>query len=315
MENRAYTLGAGLFVLLLLALFVGAILWFNERGHPRGVPYDLVTISSVAGLTVGATVSLRGVQIGRVQAIGFDADEAASIRVRIGVDSKVRLRKGSYATLIYRGLSGNAYVDLDFPSDEREALASSLPTPARIPLRRSSWATLPDTAQQFLTAFTGTLGRVNSVLTPENARQLSHLLVETSAATEKIAEIAGDLRSATRRAGTTVAHADEAARSANKTLQDLDTLVAEVRAHLGVLDEVGEGARQTGLAARGVKQALVLETLPKLNELLQGLSQNSDSLQELLEQLKQQPQSVLFGVRPPSSGPGERGFSPPRINP
>jgi ABC-type transporter Mla subunit MlaD len=91
MENRAYTLGAGLFVLLLLALFVGAILWFNERGHPRGVPYDLVTISSVAGLTVGATVSLRGVQIGRVQAIDSTPTRLRAF-VSVGVDS-VRLRR------------------------------------------------------------------------------------------------------------------------------------------------------------------------------------------------------------------------------
>jgi phospholipid/cholesterol/gamma-HCH transport system substrate-binding protein len=63
-----------------------------------------------------------------------------------------------------------------------------------------------------------------------------------------------------------------------------------------------------------VEQALVLETLPKFNQLLQGLSQNSNTLQELLEQLEQRPQSVLFGVPAPPSGPGERGFSPPRAN-
>jgi phospholipid/cholesterol/gamma-HCH transport system substrate-binding protein len=315
MENRAYTLGAGLFVLLLLAALIGAILWFNERGHLHGVPYDLISSASVAGLTVGANVSLRGVQIGQVQSIAFDPDDPANILVRIGIDSKVRLRKGSYATLNFQGLSGNAYVELDFPSAEHELLTSSLPTPTRIPLRLSSWATLPDTGQQFLTSFTGTLGRVNAILTPENAQQLSRLLVQFSAIAEQITGIARDLRPAARRVGRTVMHADEALRSAHKTLEDLDTLVADVHTHVGVLDAVGEGAHETGLAARDLERALVLDTLPRLNQLLQGLSQNSDSLQELLEQLKQQPQSVLFGPQPPSPGPGERGFSPPRTNP
>jgi phospholipid/cholesterol/gamma-HCH transport system substrate-binding protein len=315
MENRAYTLGAGLFVLLLLASLLGVILWFNDRGHPHGVPYDLISSSSVAGLTVGATVSLRGVPIGRVQSIGFDANDSANIRVGIAVDSKFRLRKGSYATLNYRGLSGNAYVELDFPSGEHETLTSSLAAPAQISLRRSAWATLPDTSEQFLTSFTGTLGRVNSILTPGNGQQLSRLLVEFSAAAEQMGGIARDLRPAARRAGTMVTDADEALRSARRTLVDLDTLVADIQTRVGVLDAVGEGAHQTGLAARDLEQALVLNTLPKLNQLLQGLSQNSDSLQELLEQLKQQPQSVLFGVQSPSSGPGERGFSPPRTNP
>jgi phospholipid/cholesterol/gamma-HCH transport system substrate-binding protein len=314
-ENRSYTLASGIFVLLLLALLIGAILWFNERGLSHGVPYDLISNSSVAGLAVGATVSLRGVQIGQVQSIEFEGDDPAKIRVRISVNPRFNLRKGSYATLDYQGLSGNAYVELDFPSEEHEVLASSLPTPAQIPLRRSPWATLPDTGEQFLTSFSATLGRVNSILTPENALQLSRLLGEFSTAAEQIAGIARDLRPAARRVATAVNDADETLRSAHKTLRDLDTLVADVQAHVGVLDAVGEGAHQTGLAARSVEQALVLDTLPKLSQLLQDLSQNSDELQELLEQLKQQPQSVLFGLRPPPSGPGEPGFSPPSANP
>jgi phospholipid/cholesterol/gamma-HCH transport system substrate-binding protein len=117
-----------------------------------------------------------------------------------------------------------------------------------------------------------------------------------------------------RRVGTVVTDAHETLRSAHKTLEDLDTLVADARTHIGALDSVGEGAHQTGLAARGVEQALVLDTLPKLNQLLSGLSQNSDTLQEFLEQIKEQPQSVLFGAQTRPPGPGENGFSPPRIS-
>jgi len=314
MENRSYTVGAGLFVLLLIALLIGGILWFDERGHLRGAPYDLISNSSVAGLTIGATVRLRGVEVGQVQSIGFDANDPAKIRVRISVDPKFHLFKGSYGMLSYQGLSGNSYVELDFPNDEREVLASSLPVPARIPLRRSSWAALPDTGERFLATFTGTLERVNSVLTPDNSQHLSRLLTEFTAAAEGITAIAHDLQPAVRRVDTVVTGADEILRSGHKTLKDLDTLIADARTHIGALDALGEGAHQTGLAARGVEQALALDTLPKLNQLLSGLSQNSGTLQEFLEQLKEQPQSVLFGARPRPPGPGEKGFSASRIS-
>lgn len=314
MENRSYAVGAGLFVLLLIALLIGGILWFDERGHLRGVPYDLISSASVAGLAIGATVDLRGVEIGQVQSIGFDAEDPATIRVRISVDPKLLLVKGSYATLNHQGLSGNAYVELDFTGDAHEALVTSFSTPARIPLHRSSWAALPDTGEQFLTTFTSTLGHVNSVLSPENAQHLSRVLVELSAAAEQITTIARDLRPVARRVGTVVTDAGETLGAAHRTAENLDALVTDVRRHIGVLDAVGDSAHQTGLAVRGVEQALVLETLPKFNQLLQGLSQNSNSLQELLEQLKQRPQSVLFGPQAPPSGPGEPGFSPPRTN-
>ena len=307
MENRSYTLGAGLFVLLLLALLIGGTVWFDERGHLRGVPYDLISDSSVAGLTIGATVRLRGVEIGQVQTIGFDANDPTKILVRISVAPKFSLLRGSYGTLDNQGLSGNSYVELDFPNGAREVLASSLPVPARIPLRRSSWAALPDAGEKFLTTFTGTLEHVNSVLTPDNSKRLSRLLGQATEAAERITAIAHDLQPAARRAETVVKDADI-------TLKDVDKLVAESRTHIGALDEVGEGAHQTGLAARGVEQALVLDTVPKLDQLLSGLSQNSDTLQEFLEQLKERPQSVLFGVQPRPPGPGERGFSPQRVN-
>jgi phospholipid/cholesterol/gamma-HCH transport system substrate-binding protein len=307
MENRAYTLGAGLFVLLLLALLAGAILWFTDRGHLHGAVYDLVTNSSVAGLTVGATVSLRGVEVGHVQSIQFDTDDPATIRVRISVEPKFVLRKGSFATLNYQGLSGEAYVELDFPSQERETLTSSALAPARIPLRLSSWAALPDTGERFLTSFTGTLDRVDSILSAENAEHLTRLLVAFTAAADQITEVARDFRPAARRADRVGMDADATLRAAHKTLEDVDSLVVNVRAHVGVLDAVGLGARETGLAAQGVEQAFVGDSLPKLDKVLDGLSQNSDTLQELLENIKQQPQSVLFGNRPPPLGPGERG--------
>ena len=314
MENRSYSVAAGLFVLLFIAVLIGGILWFDERGHLRGVPYDLVSSTSVAGLTIGATVRLRGVEIGQVQSIGFDADDPTKIRVRISVNPKFRLFKGSYATLSLQGLSGNSDVELDFPNDERDVLASNLRLPARIPLRRSSWAGLPDTGERFLATFTGTLERVNSVLTPDNSQRLSRLLTRVTAAADGVTAIAHDLRPAARRVGTVIKDADETLRSGHKTLDDFGTLVADARAHIGALDAVGEGAHQTGLAAHGVEQALVLDTLPKLDQLLSGLSQNSDRMQEVLEQIKEQPQSVLFGAQPRPPGPGERGFSPPRIS-
>jgi phospholipid/cholesterol/gamma-HCH transport system substrate-binding protein len=308
MENRSYTAAAGVFVVLMLTLLLGAILWFNDRGHAHGTLYDLITRSSVAGLRIGANVTLRGVQVGQVQSIQFDTTDSANIRVRIAVDPRFVLRKGSFATLSYQGLSGDAYVELDFPSQERELLTSSAEAPARLPLHRSSWAMLPDTGELFLTSFTNTLGRVNAVLTPENTQHLSRMLVDFSAAAEQVTALARELRPAASRVNILTLEADDTLRSAHKTLEDIDVLAVGFQGHLGALDALGDGARQTGLAAQGVEQALVSDSLPRLDRVLDGLAQNSDALQDLLEQLKQQPQSVLFGTDMPPPGPGERAY-------
>jgi phospholipid/cholesterol/gamma-HCH transport system substrate-binding protein len=71
MESRAHALAAGLFVVLLIALLSLTAAWLGGP-HFRGLPYDLITERSVAGLTPGASVRLRGVEVGRVDGIGFD---------------------------------------------------------------------------------------------------------------------------------------------------------------------------------------------------------------------------------------------------
>jgi hypothetical protein len=131
------------------------------------------------------------------------------------------------------------------------------------------------------------------------------MLVGFSAAAEQITAVARDLRPAAMRFDGLSLHADNTLRAAHKTVVDIDTLVVGVQGRLGALDSVGEGAHQLGLAAEGVEQVLVSDSLPKLDRVLDGLAQNSDALQELLEQLKQRPQSVLFGPALPPPGPGE----------
>ena len=72
-------------------------------------------------------------RLGRFRVFDLDAQDPATIRVRISVvDPKFPVVKGLYATLNHQGLSGNAYVELDFSGDAHEALVSSARSPARI---------------------------------------------------------------------------------------------------------------------------------------------------------------------------------------
>jgi phospholipid/cholesterol/gamma-HCH transport system substrate-binding protein len=48
--------------------------------------------------------------------------------------------------------------------------------------------------------------------------------------------------------------------------------------------------------------------LPRINQLAEELSRASRSLERLAGDLKQQPQSLLFGRRSGTPGPGEPGF-------
>lgn len=312
-EIRFEGLWSGVFVLLTVALLIAGALWLSGRTL-GGVPYDLIADASVAGLGRGAVVRLRGVDVGRVERVDFDPQDPRRVRVRIAVDRSVPLMADVHATLSYLGVSGAAYVELDYASDSRQALASSAAAPARIPLQPSWLSQLSGSADGFLRRLTSTLDRADAVLDERNVEHLSRLLVQLEAATVQVTALTTGLHPASKRIDGLLADVDQAARLAGPILRNFDGLTADVRARIGVLDELRASMHDTGQAVRGMERALVRDTLPRVDRLAQQLRRDADTLDQLLRELKDQPQSLILGAAPARPGPGEPGFQSPSVS-
>jgi phospholipid/cholesterol/gamma-HCH transport system substrate-binding protein len=307
MENRSYAIATGAFVLILAAaLFAGAF-WL-KGGAAKGTPYDLITEVSVAGLANGAPVRLRGVEVGQVRSIGFDPADPRHIRVRIFVDPQTHLLEGTHATMSYLGLSSSAYIELDYPDSATRTLQTSMANPARIPLTASGLAQLANAGNELLKTFNGTLQRVNAVLTPQTSRDIAALTAHLNEAAAGLALLTHELEPAARRADHAIGSADDLLKSLRSTSRDADTLLVGLQAAGGPMDAVRDGARSAGQAARDLDGALLNDTLPRINLLAERLTRASDSLNQTLRRLQNQPQSLIFGPPVPPPGPGEPGF-------
>ena len=97
MENKAHALAAGAFVLGLLAVLVGLVVWFTRDSTVRNI-YELSTRDPVSGLQPQAMVRYRGIAVGKVTLIDFDPKVKGNVRVRITVDERVPLTTSSFAT-------------------------------------------------------------------------------------------------------------------------------------------------------------------------------------------------------------------------
>ena len=73
MENRAHAIAAGLFTILLTAGVVFAAMWFSGETYEKAV-YLLESRLPVTGLNVQSAVRFRGVDVGKVESIEFDAN-------------------------------------------------------------------------------------------------------------------------------------------------------------------------------------------------------------------------------------------------
>jgi phospholipid/cholesterol/gamma-HCH transport system substrate-binding protein len=246
--------------------------------------------------------------VGQVQTIGFDPSDPHLVRVRVLVDPKARVMEGTHGTISYVALAGTAYVELDYPNTATRILRTSASTPAELPLRASGLAELTDSGEKLVQAASETLHRIDAVLTPETTQNISHLVAHLNEASEGITVLARDLQPAARHIDGVVGNLNGLLQSTRTAARDIDSLIVGASAPGGALDAVRESALSTGHAAHDIDRALINEALPRIDTLAESLSRTSDSLTQLVQQVQNQPQSLIFGLPRPIPGPGEPGF-------
>jgi phospholipid/cholesterol/gamma-HCH transport system substrate-binding protein len=87
--KRSNEFAVGLAVLASLALVIGGALWLSERDVNQKKNVYVARFRTVGGLGVGAPVTLRGVRVGRVEAIRLASDDW--VETEMTVDKTVTL--------------------------------------------------------------------------------------------------------------------------------------------------------------------------------------------------------------------------------
>jgi phospholipid/cholesterol/gamma-HCH transport system substrate-binding protein len=94
METRANYVLVGGFVLALVVLAFAFIIWLANVDFQRTEKsYYLLFDESVSGLSVGGTVSYRGIRVGRITDIAINPDNVEQVRVDLAIDSRCWRRR------------------------------------------------------------------------------------------------------------------------------------------------------------------------------------------------------------------------------
>jgi len=310
MESRSNAIAAGLFVLALSVGLVLTVLWLTSETLDR-VRYVVVSKIPVSGLHAKADVRLRGVDVGKVAGIAFDPQDPRVILAAIDVDRSVILTRGTYGQLSYQGVTGLSFIELDDDGSNPQRLVTSLDSPGRIELRPALLDQIEASGQSLLANADLAARRLNRLLSDENLAHLSGALRNTELATRQIGVLATDLQPAARSLQSLEAKTGAAVEQLDLLMRDMGSVTVEFRQHLAALDEVGRGAQAVGAASRSLETQIVGDTLPRLSGALDDFSRTSRTLDRVLQEVEQHPQSLLFGRSPPAPGPGEPGFVPP----
>lgn len=314
MENRAYALIAGVFTVLLAAGIVVAANWLS-RTNIQYKTYVLVARSAVSGLNPEAQVRMRGVIVGQVQTIRFDPEDPLQVLVRIEVDETTPVTQGTYATLGLQGITGLSYVSLDDEGAKPTLLATSDADPARLELHPSFIDQVSESGQQLVTEAGETARRLNALLSDANQQRLIETLANIEMLSKRMIAVADQLEPAIAGLPKVETRAETALSRAETTLAEFQQLAKEARQHLIAIEKAGGSVQRVGSSWTALGDHLDTETVPAVNSTITGISRTNRSFEHLADELRREPQSLLFGRAAPEPGPGEPGFMPPQVSP
>lgn len=308
MENKAHALAAGLFTVLLVLGVAVAAMWFSGDTYEKSY-YVIESKYPVTGLSEQAAVRYRGVAIGKVTRIDFDPANPRVIVIDIAIQSGMSLTRSTFAELQYQGVTGLSYVMLDDPRTSTEPLPQAgTQGSTRIPLRESVFSSLAEVAPLILSDAREVMKRMSTLMSDENQVQIGNALKNVEAATRQITALARAMEPAARGSDALVADARKTFLHADKLLTELAGTNRDLAKRLEAIDRVSTSAQNAGNAVSALADAVASETLPRINLMADELARTSRSLDRLSAELKEQPQSLVFGRKPGAPGPGESGF-------
>jgi phospholipid/cholesterol/gamma-HCH transport system substrate-binding protein len=311
MENRSHALWAGFFTVAMLCAAVLAGIWLN-RDKTQRTQYQIVTMHAVSGLNPQAAVRYKGLAVGRVDKIEFDQSVPGQILVDVSIDPETPVTPTTFATLGYQGVTGIAYVELDDDGSIPTRIAATAGQVPRIPLRSGLLEKLEQSSTKILASVELVSDRLAHMFAPENQKIILGAFSHTSEATERWSKVADDL-------GPTVAILPGLLQQTNQTLaavQDLSKSASGLSTQLtGLTRDLQDpnGALNHTLSTFAtLGENIQSDTLPRLQTLTLDAGASMKSFNQTMQELKEHPQSLLYGRPAEAPGPGEAGFTEPR---
>lgn len=303
MDRDANYVAVGAFVLLMIAIAAGFVLWYSDTAEGQAqVRYEIYFEGSVSGLSEGSTVRYLGVVVGRVLGIGIDPRDARRVRVVADIGEEVPVRADTVARLTLQGVTGLLFIDLQprEPGSEPPKAVASLKFPV-IPSVQSQFDVLVSALPDVVAKAGEALGRVNGLLSDRNIASVTAALGNAEIASRELPAAIADARA-------TFHDLESAANEMETTMKALGALGgSDVKSAAARLSEVADTLAQTAqrldkLVADNQDNVdrFAGQGLADFEQLVRETRQAVHSFDTLTESLERDPSRIIY--RPQPSG-------------
>ena len=180
METENYYLRVGGFFLLVLMLTIYFMSQFIfDEPEQRFQRYAIYFDGAVSGLSEGARVTLKGIEVGHVETIRFSENQDDVIEVLVDIEDNAPIREDTVASIRFQGITGSTYVFLENKSPNRPPQPIKKLPGAPYPIIQSDESDLYaalSSAPEVMAKIGDVTEQVNQLLANENIQEFSRIL-------------------------------------------------------------------------------------------------------------------------------------------
>lgn len=310
----------GLFVIIGMAVVIVFILWLGMVEYfEEGRKYIAFFDESIQGLKKDSSVKYRGVDIGRVEDIRV-APDGKLVQIDLNLRKPLKDRKKLVAQIKSVGITGIMFVELERISEDETICMPKLDFEPKHPVI----VTKPSEMKQLFTDLydimdevkqvdfsriaadvSTTLENVNRVLTDAQVKKVSLRIQKTLAAAEELiapekwAPIRDNLNRASRNMNHLIDNTDHSVDQLRQGLAEHNKEIEEsIKKFQTALDNASQMIQSGSELINDTNRELT-RFQQHLNVSLQHLESMSINLNQLIEELLNQPSKLLFSQPPP----------------
>jgi len=266
-----YTLVGLSVMILLISLCAGAIWLSFGFDKTKYLHYVIYTNESVSGLSEEALVKFNGVKVGYVDNVSLSIDKPGKVRIIINIAQGTPITRSTYATMMSQGITGSNYLNLAVDGTNHELLYSTAANPVpEIPYHDSFFYRLEKN-------FDVLSKEIETMFSADNAKHMNAILANLDKLSSDLPKISNGLSAA---------------------IQDVSDMSNDVA-------KAGRNVTNTMKAARFTLDKFNQQAIPPAVDLLNKLNQIATTLEQISQDIEQNPAIVFRGKKPSPPGPGE----------
>lgn len=306
METRANHILVGSFVILVLLLCLGSLLWLGKFGDERDLArFDIVFAESVIGLSKGSMVSYNGVPVGEVESLAVDPGDLGQVRVRVRITGRELVRADTEATLGFAAVTGVADIRLSGGSLDSPPLYDPRKV-AVLVASPSVLANLAASGKDIMSSINEVAARITELLSDDNVAHVRSVL-------EHVDELAGSLAAERQSLADAIRALSQASGQLHDALGGIEaaadsvrvlvagdgrTLLANANATISKLDSLASQLDALVAENRGAVSGFTGQGLRQVGPVLEELRTTLDSVQRLSDQLSRSDGLLLGHPQP-----------------